>query len=95
MSLNLKLASWLQDSGLQFHANGLIISLRKKAQFNNFPSIQEIPPVRNSLYRSKKKNKHKKQKDKTVASNKIPIPATDYKVWDKFDAVSICHYNDY
>lgn len=47
---------------------------------------EEIPPIRNSLYRSKKKNKHKKQKEKMPTPSKSNITTTDYQAWEKFDA---------
>jgi len=49
---------------------------------------EEIPPVRNLLYRSKRKNRHKKLKDKNHVANKTSVTGTDYQAWEKFDVNS-------
>ncbi|KAG8190612.1 hypothetical protein JTE90_017876 [Oedothorax gibbosus] len=63
----------------------------------NISEEQECPPIRNStITRSKKRNRHKKNRDKpnnkvakeTTEVPNVRISAYNYKAWDKFDVDS-------
>lgn len=47
---------------------------------------QDVPPIRNSVSKSKKKNRHKK--NKKGASAKERIPSYNYKAWEHYDVES-------
>nr|XP_042905050.1 RNA polymerase II-associated protein 3 isoform X2 [Parasteatoda tepidariorum] len=61
-------------------------AMRKKEEELKLLKITEednIPPVRNTLARSKRKSKHKKDKKKSDDSARIK--SFNYKAWEKFD----------
>ncbi|XP_054707588.1 RNA polymerase II-associated protein 3-like [Uloborus diversus] len=68
--------------------NAWEIEMRKKEEefkVSQVSETQDFPPIRNSLSRSKKKNRHKKQRDKKDPSSAQRIRSDDYQAWDKFD----------